>query len=138
MAIQRLRRLQLDFRSGLPAYLQIVRHVQRQAAAGALRAGDRLPTVRLLADELGLNFNTAARAYRVLSEAGVVSTQRGRGTYIIGKVAAPSSAVSRRAALVSLADEYVEAARRHKFMDAEILAILRRRLSRPGSSGSTG
>jgi len=128
-------RLQLDFRSGLPAYIQIVRQVQRQATAGALRPGDRLPTVRLLADELGLNFNTAARAYRLLAEAGVVSTQRGRGTYIIGKPAA--SPTLRRTVLAALADDYVQVAKQHKLEDHEILAIVSRRLKhvRSGHSG---
>ena len=51
-------------------------------AAGELKIGDQLPTVRQLATELRINFNTVARAYRLLDEAGLISTQRGRGTYI--------------------------------------------------------
>jgi GntR family transcriptional regulator len=49
---------------------------------GDLKQGDQLPTVRELAVELRINFNTVARAYRVLDESGLISTQRGRGTYI--------------------------------------------------------
>ena len=74
--------LQLDFRSGLPIYIQIVEQVQRQIAAGGLKPGDQLPTVRALAQELSVNFNTVARAYRLLDEARVISTQHGRGTFI--------------------------------------------------------
>src|SRR5512136_2368338 len=80
---RRLLPLELDFRSGLPVYLHILRQVPRLLAGGRLRPGDQLPTVRELAVQLGVNFNTVARAYRLLDEAGVVSTQQGRGTYIL-------------------------------------------------------
>ena len=74
--------LQIDFRSGLPIYTQIVNQVQTQVAGGVLKPGDQLPTVRALAEELRVNFNTIARAYRLLDEARIISTQQGRGTYI--------------------------------------------------------
>jgi GntR family transcriptional regulator len=72
----------IDFRSGEPIFTQIVNQVQRMVADGELQQGDQLPTVRQLAADLGVNFNTVARAYRILDEAGLISTQRGRGTYI--------------------------------------------------------
>ena len=74
--------IKLDFRSSEPIYLQIVRQVERLVASGELHQGDQLPTVRQLATELRVNFNTVARAYRLLDEARLISTQRGRGTYI--------------------------------------------------------
>jgi GntR family transcriptional regulator len=74
--------LQIDFRSGLPIYTQIVNQIQVQVVGGVLRPGDQLPTVRAMAEELRVNFNTVARAYRLLDEARVISTQQGRGTYI--------------------------------------------------------
>ena len=74
--------LQIDFRSGLPIYTQIVNQIQAQVVAGVLRPGDQLPTVRALAEDLRVNFNTVARAYRLLDEARIISTQQGRGTYI--------------------------------------------------------
>lgn len=73
----------LDFRSGVPIYVQIVEQVQQSLAAGQLNPGDQLPTVRQLASDLRVNFNTVARAYRMLDEAGLISTQQGRGTYIL-------------------------------------------------------
>ena len=79
---QRALELKLDFRSGLPIYTQIVEQIQRMLASGELKPGDQLPTVRQLATELRVNFNTIARAYRMLDEAGLISTQQGRGTYI--------------------------------------------------------
>jgi GntR family transcriptional regulator len=73
----------LDFRSGMPIYEQIVEQVQTFLANGDLKPGDQLPTVRQLASELRINFNTIARAYRMLDEAGLISTQQGRGTYLL-------------------------------------------------------
>jgi GntR family transcriptional regulator len=74
--------IKLDFRSDTPLYIQIVRQVESLVTIGDLKQGDQLPTVRELAVELRINFNTVARAYRVLDESGLISTQRGRGTYI--------------------------------------------------------
>ena len=74
--------IQIDFRSGQPIYLQIVEQIRQLVARGELNPGDQLPTVRQLATDLRVNFNTVARAYRLLDEAGLISTQHGRGTYV--------------------------------------------------------
>jgi len=74
--------IQLDFRSGQPIYMQIVEQVRQLIVRGELKPGDQLPTVRQLAADLRVNFNTVARAYRLLDEAGLISTQHGRGTYV--------------------------------------------------------
>jgi GntR family transcriptional regulator len=75
-------KIKLDFRSSEPLYLQIARQVEQLVAKGDLKLGDQLPTVRELATELRINFNTVSRAYRMLDETRLISTQRGRGTYI--------------------------------------------------------
>lgn len=75
-------KIQLDFRSGQPIYMQLVEQISKLINDGELKPGDQLPTVRQLAAELRVNFNTIARAYRLLDEAGLISTQQGRGTYI--------------------------------------------------------
>ena len=74
--------IQLDFRSGLPIYIQITEQIRAMVASGILQPGDQLPTVRQMATDLRVNFNTVARAYRLLDETGLISTQQGRGTYI--------------------------------------------------------
>jgi GntR family transcriptional regulator len=74
--------IKLDFRSGQPIYVQITDQIRQLVTSGELKVGDQLPTVRQLATELRVNFNTVARAYRMLDEAGLISTQQGRGTYI--------------------------------------------------------
>jgi GntR family transcriptional regulator len=122
--------LQLGFRSGSPAYVQIVGQIERQIAAGRLRPGDQLPTVRELAAQLDLNFNTTARAYRLLDLAGLVSTQRGRGTYILSSASTSVLQPSRRQALEALAQRYIDAALQYRFTEAEIAAVFEQRLSR--------
>ena len=75
-------RLQLDLRSGVPVYRQIMDQVTGAIAAGTLRTGDQLPTVRQLAVDLAVNPNTVVRAYRELEFRGVLDTQHGTGTFI--------------------------------------------------------
>lgn len=101
-------KLDLDFRSDVPLTNQIVEQIQQLLASGTLKPNDQLPTVRALALELRVNFNTVARAYRALDEAGVISTQQGRGTYILEKTPPEASQRLRREALESLARRYLE------------------------------
>jgi GntR family transcriptional regulator len=112
--------LQLDLRSGLPIYLQIIEQIKQQIADETLKPGDQLPTVRALAEELRVNFNTVARSYRMLDEAGVISTQQGRGTYITEKPPPEVSESLRRESLIALASRYVRDARRMGFSSDEI------------------
>jgi len=72
----------LDLHSGVPVYRQIIDQVMGGIAAGALAAGDQLPTVRQLAVDLSINPNTVIRAYRELEIRGVLETQQGTGTFI--------------------------------------------------------
>jgi len=112
--------LQIDFRSGLPIYVQIVNQIQAQAAGGILKPGDQLPTVRALAEELRVNFNTVARAYRILDEARIISTQQGRGTYIPETPPPKVTERLRREALEGLTRRFLEEAFRLDFSQAEI------------------
>ena len=63
-------------------YVQIMNEVKRRMARGALKAGDRLPSVRGLARTLVINPNTAAKAYQLLETEGVIVTRRGSGTFV--------------------------------------------------------
>lgn len=112
--------LQIDFRSGLPIYTQIVNQVQSQIASGIIKPGDQLPTVRALAEELRVNFNTIARAYRILDEARIISTQQGRGTYITEKPPPNISEKLRRETLEALTHRYISEAMRLEFSKSEI------------------
>jgi GntR family transcriptional regulator len=75
-------RFLLDLHSGVPAYRQIIDQVRGALAAGALIAGDQLPTVRQLAVDLAINPNTVVRAYKELELGGLLETQQGTGTFI--------------------------------------------------------
>jgi len=112
--------LQIDFRSGLPIYTQIVTQVQAQVASGTLQPGDQLPTVRALAEELRVNFNTIARAYRILDEERIISTQQGRGTYITEIPPPKVSEKLRRESLEALTQRYISEAMRLEFSKSEI------------------
>ena len=68
--------------SDLPIFSQIVEQVRAGIARGALKPGDRIPTVRDLAREILVNPNTVAKAYQMLEAAGVTRTRRGAGTFI--------------------------------------------------------
>jgi len=101
-------KISIDFRSGSPIYIQIMDQVRHQIASEDLQPGDQLPTVRQLAADLRVNFNTIARAYRLLDDAGIISTQHGRGTFILE---APSQEVTdrlRREDLDRLTEHYLE------------------------------
>lgn len=62
---------------GLPIYLQIIRHVKRAIAAGAVQAGDELPSRRVLSAQLGVNPNTVQKAYKLLEDEGIISSRSG-------------------------------------------------------------
>ena len=75
-------RLQLNFKSGKAVYLQIVEQVKVAIAAGGLQAGDALPSIRPLAEELRVNRNTIAKAYAELENQGVIETLAGKGCFV--------------------------------------------------------
>ena len=74
--------LQINFKSGKPAYLQVVDQVKAAAASGALQPGEALPSIRPLAEELRLNRNTIAKAYAELESLGVIETLPGKGCFL--------------------------------------------------------
>ena len=120
--------LHLDFRSGLPIYTQIVNQIQSQLANRILKPGDQLPTVRALASELRVNFNTVARAYRILDEARIISTQQGRGTYITEIPPPEISEKLRHESLAALTQRYITEAFRLGFSEREVSQMVRNNL----------
>ncbi|MCC6569111.1 MAG: GntR family transcriptional regulator [Anaerolineales bacterium] len=129
--------LQIDFRSGLPIYTQIVNQVQAQVASGKLKPDDQLPTVRALAEELRVNFNTVARAYRILDEARIISTQQGRGTFITEIPPPKVTERLRRESLEALTQRYVDEAARLGFSKGEIRQMVSDQLKGWNESGKS-
>jgi GntR family transcriptional regulator len=117
--------LELDFRSGIPIYLQLVERIKERVVSGGLKSGDQLPTVRALAQELRVNFNTIARAYRILDESGIISTQQGRGTYILEMPPPEVSEGIRQKALEALTQRYLADAERLGASPEELNQILK-------------
>jgi GntR family transcriptional regulator len=104
--------IQLDFRSGLPIYIQIMEQIRQLVASGELQQGDQLPTVRQLATDLRINWNTVSRAYKNLDEAGLISTQQGRGTYIWDEPSEETLQRLRQESLEGLTKKYLAEAKR--------------------------
>lgn len=117
--------LEVDLGSGVPPYEQIRTQVVAHASAGRLRAGDRLPTIRALATDLGVAAGTVARAYRELEAGGVVSTRRRSGTV----VAAGAPAVD--GALDAAVRGFVATARAAGLTDEAVLDLVRGGLLTP-------
>jgi GntR family transcriptional regulator len=113
---------ELDFRSHIPIYVQLVERIKHLVASGVLEPGSQLPTVRQMAAELRVNFNTVARAYRILDESGVISTQQGRGTYVLDPPPPEQAERLRRAALEGLAGSFISDAERMGFEPGEVQA----------------
>ena len=120
--------LHLDFHSGLPIYTQIVNQIQSQLANGILKPGDQLPTVRAWASELRVNFNTVARAYRILDEARIISTQQGRGTFITEIPPPEVTEKLRQESLSELTNRFISEAFRLGFSEREVSQMVRDRL----------
>lgn len=119
----------LDFRSGIPIYSQIVDQIKHLIATGELSPGDQLPTVRQLAADLRVNFNTIARAYRILDEDGVISTQHGRGTYILEPATPVEAEHLREQSLEALTLHYLAEAERQGYSLEEVTKVIQRYLS---------
>ena len=85
--------LDVDPRSGVPIYVQLVEGVRRALEVGTLRPGERLPTVRALAGELTVAPNTVVKAYNELQREGLIESRAGVGTVVVGEA---EEAVRRR------------------------------------------
>jgi GntR family transcriptional regulator len=72
----------IEINSPEPVYVQIVQQIQEGVKSGRLSAGKNLPPVRQLADDLEVNRNTVARAYKILEEQGVILTAGRKGTFV--------------------------------------------------------
>jgi len=102
--------------------------IEEQVISGALKPGDQLPTVRALATELRVNFNTIARAYRMLDEAHIISTQQGRGTYITEIPPPEVKERLKQETLEALARRYIGEALKLEFSKSAISQIVKDQL----------
>ncbi len=80
--------LKFDFSSDTPIYLQLRNQIVIGIAEGKLQAGEKLPTVRALAEESGINVMTVSKAYNLLKQEGYITTDRRKGAVVTAKAAA--------------------------------------------------
>jgi len=117
---------QINFKSAKPVYLQLVDQVKSAAAAGLLRAGDALPSIRPLSEELRVNRNTVAKAYGQLESEGIIETQPGRGCFVRA-AQSPLRKDARRKLLVAEIDDVIVQAHHLQVSAAELLDLVRER-----------
>lgn len=100
-------RFQLNFKSGKAVYQQLVDQVKVAAASGAMHAGEPLPGIRPLAEELRVNRNTIAKAYTELETQGVIETIPGKGCFVRDQGNSPFRKDVRRRLLAEALDDVV-------------------------------
>jgi len=120
-------RFQINFKSGLPVYLQLVDQVKAAAASGALRPGEALPSIRPLAEDLRLNRNTVAKAYGELESLGVIETLPGKGCFL-KQNHSPLRKEIRRKLLIEEIDEAIVMAHHLQVPGPEFLKLVQERL----------
>jgi GntR family transcriptional regulator len=118
--------IQISPRDGAPIYQQVVNQVKHLVASGRLEAGEELPTIRALAEDLLVNPNTIARAYLELERAGIVTKRPGAGTYVAeGRPTLPRR--ERLKTLAKQADALLVEASHHDIDFESVLELLRER-----------
>jgi len=121
--------MEIDFRIHVPIYIQLMEFIKGRIAAGELKPGDQLPTVRQLAADLRVNFNTIARTYRLLDEEGIISTQHGRGTFILNPLPEKDAKELRRKGLRRLTREYLTSAHKLGYNPEEVQEAFEKKLN---------
>jgi len=118
---------QINFKSGMPVYLQLVDQVKAAAASGALQPGEALPSIRPLAEELRLNRNTVAKAYSELESLGVIETLPGKGCFL-KQNHSPLRKEIRRKLLIEEIDRAIVMAHHLQVSGPEFLTLTEERL----------
>jgi len=113
-------KLKIDPNSSVPIYVQIEDSIHSSIIAGQLQPGEQLPTIRELAADIRVNLNTVARAYFELDREGVISTQRGKGTFVTGVLDKDQIERKRQRLLHSIIETALEEARSLGYSTAEI------------------
>jgi GntR family transcriptional regulator len=119
--------LQINYKSGKPVYLQVVDQIKAAAASGAMQAGELLPSIRPLAEDLRVNRNTIAKAYTELESQGVIETIPGKGCFLKPNNS-PLKKEVRRKLLTDEIDQVVVQAHHLQVPRDEFLAMVRERL----------
>jgi GntR family transcriptional regulator len=122
---------------GVPIYLQLMEQVKHAIETGALRPGDQLPGIRPLAEQLVINANTVAKAYRELEHEGVIELKHGAGAFVSGSEQAQKLADKFRSAQ-PLVTSAVERLRARGLSDEEIRRMFEAELAGFRKAGGQG
>lgn len=103
--------LRINFSSGVPIYVQLMEQIKHAVETGAVRAGEQLPAIRKVAEDLAMNPNTVVRAYRELERDGILELRHGSGAYVSATrtTAAKTAALERAGGILAAALEEVAA-----------------------------
>jgi GntR family transcriptional regulator len=118
--------LHISPNDGVPIYLQIVNQVKYLVASGRLTPGEELPPIRVLAEQLTINPNTVARAYRELEQEGIVVKRRTAGTYV-SDAGSPLARRERLKILTERIDALLAEAHQMNIDIEQVIALLRQR-----------
>jgi DNA-binding transcriptional regulator YhcF (GntR family) len=121
---------------GVPIYLQLMEQVKHAIETGALRPGEQLPGIRPLAEELVMNPNTVAKAYRELEHEGVIELRQGAGAFVAERPRVHKRADALRTAQPLVAG-LVERLRERGLTDEEIRRLVEAELAAPGATGGS-
>ena len=114
--------------SGVPIYLQLMEQVKHAISTGALKPGDQLPSIRPLAEELVINPNTIAKAYRELEHDGVIELRQGAGAFVSSNAPTKQEAERLKAAQALVA-QGIERLRARGLTDEEIRRLVEAELA---------
>jgi GntR family transcriptional regulator len=95
--------LHLNPASGIPLYMQLIQQVKHAIETGSLQAGEQLPTIRKLAEDLVMNPNTVVRAYRELEHEGVIEVRHGLGAFVVESMASRAEVLRKAQTIVQSA-----------------------------------
>jgi GntR family transcriptional regulator len=109
--------------SGVPIYLQLMQQVRHAIETGAVKPGEQLPSIRPLAEELVINPNTVAKAYRELEHEGVIELRQGAGAFVSAKAQTQENAERLKAAQALVA-QGIERLRARGVTDEEIRRLV--------------
>ena len=119
--------------SGVPIYLQLIEQVKHAIATGAVRPGEQLPGIRPLAEELVINPNTVAKAYRELEHEGVIELRQGAGAFVSDNAPSKKDAERLRAAQAAVSTT-VAGLRKRGVADDDIRRLFEAELARAGKA----
>jgi GntR family transcriptional regulator len=120
--------------SGVPIYLQLMEQVKHSIETGALRPGEQLPGIRPLAEELVINPNTVAKAYRELEHEGVIDLRQGAGAFVSAHAGAKKLTEKLRAAQAVVAAA-IDKLRARGVTDEEIRRLVEAELAAVSREG---